>query len=60
MGKEGRLRAETLFDEREVLERQVQVYRQLVGERLGLKTATEMLISAANLTSGQDGETGER
>ena len=34
MGQEGRKRAEALFDEDQVLDRQVQVYQQLVTERL--------------------------
>ena len=37
MGRAGRKRAEEEFDERLVLERQINIYRQLIAQRLQLE-----------------------
>jgi len=37
MGEAGRKRAEEFFDEQQVLDRQIQVYRRLIERKLGAK-----------------------
>ena len=59
MGHEGRRRAEALFDEREVLDRQVQVYQQLIKQRLKQELVGELSTRAPEMPYGEGHEISE-
>ncbi|MCH8282581.1 MAG: glycosyltransferase, partial [Chloroflexi bacterium] len=59
MGCEGRRRAEAMFDERDVLDRQVQVYHQLVKERLSQGVLDELNTQASGVPYGESREISE-
>ena len=49
MGNEGRRRAETLFDERDVLDRQLLIYRQLVKRRLNQSISGDLATQVSTI-----------
>ena len=59
MGDEGRRRTEAMFDERDVIDRQVQVYQQLVKERLNQGVVGELNTQASGVPYGEGREIGE-
>ena len=59
MGCEGRRRAEAMFDERDVLDRQVRVYQQLVKERLSQGVVGELNTQASGVPYGEGREISE-
>lgn len=52
MGEEGRRRAEDLFDERDVLDREIRVYQQLVQHQLTREGSSDQSIQASSMPYG--------
>ena len=59
MGSEGRRRAEALFDERDVLDRQVHVYQELVRQRLNQGVVGELNTEASSAPCRESREISE-
>jgi hypothetical protein len=55
MGRQGRQRAEAMYDERDVLDREVQVYRKLIKQRLHQDAFTDSPAKTAHSDGKQSG-----